>query len=138
MKLALKYLTNSENSRKSNLAYLADFSGLVASGLCFIHCWLLPLLLFILPGLLPYNEFVHPALCSAAILSTTPMLFKKQFRRQGHFLKFALALGNTMMLLILLTHDHLSFLSELVLNTIGGLSLIIVHYNNLKRWRLHF
>jgi len=127
---------NFENSRKFNLAYLADFIGLLAAGLCFVHCWLLPVLLIFLPGLLAYNEWVHPALCSLAILSTMPVLYNKTFRHQSRFLQFALVLGNVMMLLILLTHDQLPFMGELVLNTIGGVSLIIVHYNNLRRWNL--
>ena len=132
MRLIFKYYRNFENSRRSHLVYLADYSGLFASCLCFIHCWMLPLLLIFLPGLIIHNEWVHPVLCSIAIMSTVPLIFKKTFRLQSGFFQFTLGFGNIMMLIILLAHDHLSFTGELVLNTMGGLSLVYVHYNNLR------
>ncbi|MBC7937880.1 MAG: MerC domain-containing protein [Rhizobacter sp.] len=117
--------------RKSNLIYLADCSGLFASCLCFIHCWMLPLLLIFIPGLKGDNEWVHPVLCIIALLSTIPMVFKKTFSRQTVLFQFAMVFGNVIMLIILLKHSHLSFRVEMLLNTMGGLSLAYVHYINL-------
>ncbi|MBC7887325.1 MAG: MerC domain-containing protein [Ferruginibacter sp.] len=118
--------------RKSNLIYLADYSGLFASCLCFIHCWVLPFLIIFLPGLLLHDVWVHPVLCSVAILSTVPMVVNKSFRQQTGLFQFAIVFGNIIMLIILFSHDHLSFRVELLLNTIGGLSLGLVHYKTLK------
>lgn len=118
--------------RKSNLIYLSDYSGLFASCLCFIHCWMLPLLLIFLPGLKGDNEWVHPVLCSIALLSTIPMVFKKTFSRQTVLFRFAVVFGNVIMLIILLKHSLLSFRLEMLLNTMGGLSLAFVHANNLR------
>lgn len=121
--------------RKSKLIYMADYSGLVASCLCFIHCWMLPLFLIFLPGLKNFNDWVHPVLCGIALLSSIPMLFKKTISQRRGFFQFALGFGNIIMLIILFTHDHLSFTHELLLNTIGGLSLAYVHYNSLSMKR---
>ncbi|MBL0740612.1 MerC domain-containing protein [Chryseolinea lacunae] len=133
MKPDHRHLIRFEKPLSSTLVLLADFSGLFASGLCFIHCWALPLLLIFLPGLITHNELVHPVLCSLSMVSTAPMLFKKTFRQQSIFFRSALALGNLMMLIILLAHDSLPFVAEIVLNTVGGLCLIVVHYNSLRR-----
>jgi len=67
-----------------------------------------------------------------ALLSTIPIAFKKMFSRQSVFFQFALVLGNIIMLTVLFTHDHLSVTVEMLLNSIGGLSLAYVHFNNLK------
>ncbi len=133
MKLLIRYLRNFEKSRKYSLVYLADYSGLFASCLCFLHCWILPLLLIFIPGLLTKNEMVHPVLCGIAMVSTAPLLFKKKFRLQNVFFQFALGLGNILMLLIFFAHDHLTFMGELILNSVGGVSLVYVHYNNLRK-----
>jgi hypothetical protein len=91
-----------------------------------------PLLLIFLPGLIIGNELVHPVLCSVAIISTMPIILKKGFRLQSGFFQFTLGYGNIIMLIILVAHDYLSFTSELLLNTMGGLALVYVHYHNLK------
>jgi hypothetical protein len=60
------------------------------------------------------------------------MEFKKTFSRHGGFFQFALVVGNTIMLIIFLNHHHLSAEVDLLLNTIGGLSLAYVHLKNLR------
>jgi hypothetical protein len=120
-----------DNSRKFNAGLVADYAGLLASGLCFIHCWMLPLLLIFVPGLMIDSELAHPVLCSIAIVSNAPLLFKKKTRLQSWIFQIALVAGNVMMILILFAHDHFTFAGELVLSSIGGLCLIYVHYNNL-------
>ncbi len=117
--------------RRSRLIYLADCSGLLASSLCFIHCWMLPLLLIFLPGLQADHEWVHPVLCGIALLSTIPILLKKTFRTQAALFQFALVFGTIVMAILFLLHSHLSFRVEMMLNTIGGFSLAYVHLNNL-------
>lgn len=119
--------------RKSSLIYLADYSGLLASCLCFIHCWLLPLVLILLPGLIQYNGWIHPFLCSIALLSTLPMLLKKTFSRQSTFVQSAVVFGNIIMLIIIFKRNQLSVTVEVLLNTIGGLCLVYAHYSNLKK-----
>lgn len=133
MKPGYKHPFSFEKSQHSTLVLLADISGLFASSLCFIHCWALPLFLIFLPGLMTHNELVHPVLCCMAMLSTAPLLFKKDFRLQSVWFRLAFILGNSMMLLILVLHDLLPFVGELTLNTLGGLCLLIVHFNSLRR-----
>ena len=117
--------------RNSNLIYWADYSGLFASCLCFVHCMALPLLLIFLPGLLTHDVWVHPVLCSIAIMCTAPVVLKETFSQQNGFFQFAVGSGTIIMLIILFAHDHLSLKIESLLNTIGGLCLVYAHYNNL-------
>jgi hypothetical protein len=132
MKSVTKDLIHFRYASKTAATHIADFSGLLASCLCFIHCWALPVWLIFLPGFVQYNEMVHPVLCTIAMVSTAPLLFKKTFRMQSTIFKYALISGNTMMLIILFAHDHLFFTSEILINSIGGLCLVYVHCYNLK------
>ncbi len=117
---------------KHHLSRLADYSGLTVSFLCFVHCWSMPLLLLFMPALLADHELVHPVLCSAAIISTLPMVLSGKIRYQTVFFKFALVLGNVIMLVILLAHAYFPPLMEVLLNTAGGGCLMYVHYVRIK------
>ncbi len=116
------------------LINLADYTGIITSLICIVHCWIMPLVLVALPGLLIQNELIHPVLCSVAILSTLPLIFNKAFKLQSILFKVVLIVGNCMMLLILLAHDHLNFIQDLMLNTVGGVSLAYLHLVSIK-WK---
>lgn len=133
MKRIFNYLVFLKIFQIPRFTYLADISGVFVSGLCFIHCWVFPVLASFLPGLIAGDEMVHPVFCSVAILSTMPILITKKFRNQGVLYQFAAVLGAVIMMVVLLAHDRLSFRGELLLNTMGGLSLVYVHCNNLNR-----
>ena len=118
--------------QRLNIFRLVDYIGLVASSLCFVHCWLLPIFFIFVPGLMINNKWVHPLLCGTAIMSTIPLVVKKTFGQHSSIMKFSVVLGNILMLITLLLHEGLSFRVEVLLNTIGGLCLTYVHYRNIK------
>ena len=109
-----------------------DYTGIIASFLCFIHCWTLPLLLMVLPGLMTHNEWVHPVLGGIAIFSTIPLLLNKSYKNHGKSFLLALGMGNFMLFIILFGHDYLNFVNEILISSTGGLSLIYVHFKNLR------
>lgn len=121
-----------EGIHKSIFFSISDFTGIIASTLCFIHCWTLPALLIFLPGLMVHIEWVHPVLGSIAILSTIPLLVKKSYKNQSKSFLIALITGNLMLLIILLGHEHLHFANEILISTLGGLLLVFVHFKNLR------
>ncbi len=119
--------------QKFLLSYLADYAGILTSFICLIHCWIMPLLLIFIPGLLLHNEFIHPVLCSIAMLSTVPIVADKTFKQQSVFYKSVLIIGNFIMLSIILLHDHLHFIEDLMLNTVGGSCLAYLHYMRIRK-----
>ena len=109
-----------------------DYTGIIASFLCFIHCWTLPLLLIVLPGLMTHNEWVNPVLDSIAIFSTIPILLNKSYKNHDKGFLFALIVGNLMLFILLFGHDHLNLVNEILISSTGGISLIYVHFKNLR------
>ena len=118
--------------KKSALSHWSDYAGIAASVVCFVHCWALPAIVVLLPGLMTHNELAHPIFGGAAILSTIPLFFKHSFKNLNKWVFWLMLLGNLILLAMLLSHDHLNLISEVLLSTVGGSILIFVHYRHIR------
>lgn len=123
--------------KKTAFSHWSDYTGIAASVLCFVHCWALPVVILFLPGVMAHNELVHPFLGGAAVLSTLPLFRKKSLGRLNKQVLMAMIFGNLMLLAMLLSHDHLNFISEMILSTAGGSLLVFVHYRHLRSGKMH-
>jgi len=116
------------------LADIVESTAISASTLCMIHCLALPLLLFLLPGLLGaffQSELFHIAalgLVAPAALAA----FLLGYRRHGAAGPAILGVGGiACLVLAILNSDH-ALLGETALTVIGSLLLVAGHGWN---WR---
>ena len=108
-----------------------DRAGVTISGLCLIHCLLLPLAASVLPmvGLIAENEVIHKALVLLAIFPASFAFFKPTskfpqiIRSVALFGILALIAGGY----VEAFHDF-----EKVLTVLGGMSLATAHLLRLK------
>lgn len=120
-----------------------DSLGIVLSGICLIHCAVLPILLTAFP-FIPQNHdhdiFFH-WLMIALIVPLALFLFAKTYKLHG--LKGPIILGSVGSILLLLgpiaisvlEHSDSSHVFDRVVTTAGSLFLMVGHFINLKSCR---
>ena len=116
----------------SKLARWLDWTGIVASGLCFVHCWTLPVLLLLFPGFRFNDPLLHTVLGGLAIVSVIPLI-----RYHSKIAVFKAILGISFILFAALFHEKLTLISDIVINFSGGILLISVHCENIKKRKKH-
>lgn len=113
-----------------------DRFGMGLSGLCAVHCLLLPSALFLLPlwpavGVL--HAWLHPVL-AAVVAPTTLLAMWEGFRRHRCTATLALlGLGLLLVLAALAAHEALGARGETLLNLAGSGLLIAGHWCNQRK-----
>lgn len=112
---------------------LVDWLGLIVSGLCFVHCWIMPVMLLFLPGLIHAEALVHPILGASALLSSAFIL---TCHKPGRMLRNIVIFSNVLILVpLFFEHGWSLHVLERTFNTTGSVLLMFVHYFNLKQCR---
>ncbi|NBC64974.1 MAG: MerC family mercury resistance protein [Bacteroidetes bacterium] len=110
-----------------------DKVGILLSGLCALHCLLIPVLLTLLPlwsiGF-TIHEWAHP-LFLALILPTIVLAIKKS--ESDKTVKLLLFTGMSLLILALLLHDWTGHTVETIITLIGTATLITGHWKNYKQ-----
>lgn len=113
-----------------------DLAGVILSGLCLLHCTLLPVALAMLPFVgIHYHadERLH-LLITVLVVPVAMLALITGFRR--HRQSWIPTLGISGLVLILgapLMHDTLGHFAEAMLTAVGGLGLICAHVANWRR-----
>ena len=110
-----------------------DGVGIGLSGLCAVHCVLMPLVLALLP-LWPivetFAEWLHPVLALPVVLVTVAAL-QDGFRRHASTgVVLVLGLGMLLVLLAALGHDVLGATGEVAMTLAGSSLLLAGHWLN--------
>jgi hypothetical protein len=112
---------------------LWDRLGIGLSGLCMVHCLLLPVLLSLLPlwpALDAAHRWLHP-IFAGFIVPTTLFAMVSGYRRHGRRdIPVWLGAGLCIVLAGWLAHEGLGTLGETVVTIIGSLLLIVGHGKN--------
>lgn len=114
-----------------------DRLGIWISGLCALHCLLLPISLALMPlwpSLTEVHEWVHPLL--AVLLIPVTLKAMRGIRRgpAGRPIALLLGIGLALVLLAWAFHDVLGLYGEPLLTLLGSALLILGHWRN---WQQH-
>ena len=113
-------------------ARLLDRTAMAMSGLCLVHCLLLPVIVLLLPlpGMFA-NEHFHGQVL-AIVLPVSMVAIAFGFRRHGD--RRVLVGGAIGMLLLILggtfVHLHYGVLADSLVTIVGGVILAVTHYFN--------
>ncbi len=120
-------------SSTAHLRRHADFAGATASGLCLVHCLLMPVVISLFPSAIPYlpgDAWVHRALATAIVLLGA-IAFIPGYRIHRHKPLLALiAIGIVLILTVAWTGQAISRATELALSISGSLMLVTAHLLN--------
>lgn len=115
-----------------------DLAGVVLSGICLLHCTLLPLLLALLPVVGAHyhgDERLH-MLVTVLVVPVAVLALALGFRRHGQAWIPALgALGLVLILAAPVYHETLGELLEGAVTAVGGLGLVAAHLANRRASR---
>ena len=110
-----------------------DMAGVVLSGICLVHCTLLPLLMALLPVLGAHyhgDERIHAAV-TLAVVPVAILALALGFRRHGLAWIPALGLvGLAMILAAPVYHESLGEVLEGAVTAVGGIALVAAHLWN--------
>ncbi|NBC02217.1 MAG: MerC family mercury resistance protein, partial [Bacteroidetes bacterium] len=109
-----------------------DKVGICLSGLCALHCLLVPVFVALMPlwsVSLIVNEWVHP-LFLFFIFPTIVLAVKKS--KSNKSIKILLSTGMAILVLAWLLHSWVSHTVEIVITLIGSATLITGHWKNFK------
>lgn len=108
-----------------------DVIGLIVSGLCLVHCWIMPVLLLILPGFIYMETLMHPLLGGLALLSSIIII---AIQKTKLMIWGSLILSNALILTpLFFAHDCILHALERTFNTAGSVLLIFTHYYNVRQ-----
>jgi len=114
-----------------------DRAGVAISGLCVIHCLLLPLATSALPlvGLLAENEMIHKTLVLLAVIPAALAFSRPSGSRLSHIIRGGALFG----ILVLLAGAYVEAFHDIEasLTLIGALSLASAHLMRLKSQSSH-
>lgn len=110
-----------------------DLAGVVLSGICLVHCTLLPVLLALLPVVGAHyhgDERLH-MLVTVLVVPVALLALALGFRRHGVAWIPALgAVGLVMILAAPIYHESLGEVLEGAVTAVGGLGLVAAHLAN--------
>lgn len=132
MRLRLRYASPPPMSGNHDTPRRWDALGLLASGLCLVHCMSLPLLLAALPalGFLAARAF-HVAL-GGLVLGLAALAFVSGYRRHRRLGVLALGLGGAASLGVAMLLPEGVVAGERWLTVVGSLVLVSAHLLNLR------
>lgn len=115
-----------------------DRIGIFLSGLCLVHCLLLPGVISFLPlvatSFLVSEEFHLWILL--LVIPTTVLALWPSFRRHGDRMPALIATGGVLILVMAaMTHENHSPLMDQVLTSIGALVVAVAHIQNVRLLR---
>ena len=120
---------------------LLDGIGIFLSGLCVLHCLMVPLFLFFAPQIFlnyfPDEDLTH-VLLLAFILGVAGVAFVTGYRQHGQ-IKPIIWMMYGMFFIVYATyfvHDHLGHVWEPIIAITGSLALIRAHYLNHRHCKL--
>lgn len=121
---------------KSTIRLIGDKLAIILSGLCVVHCLLLPFLILLMPALSKAffsDESFHVYMVIAVIPISLMSLFVgcHQHKRYRFFILGSIGLIS-LVLAILLGHDFLSEMGETALTILGSIFIAYAHYQNYK------
>ncbi len=129
--------TFSDAMPRKTLAGLWDRVGITLSGICVVHCLLLPVLLALLP-LWPFGEtlhaWMHPAI-AVLLVPTTALAMISAYRRHRRWMILVL-LGSGLVFILaagILGHIGPGAPLEMIVTMIGSFLLITGHWINWRR-----
>lgn len=119
---------------KNSVGVALDISAITLSGLCLVHCLLLPLIVAILPmaGVLAENEWIHKAFVVTA-LPISGLLILRGKCTHGRMVFLALAISGLSLLIAGAFAEQLEAY-ETPITVLGALLLACAH---LWRWTRH-
>jgi hypothetical protein len=111
----------------------ADHAGAFASGLCLIHCLLMPALISLFPSLLPWlpgDALFHRSIVLGIVL-VGALAFVPGYRiHRRHALLVLVATGMSLVLLVAWFGETMPRSTELALSIPGSLLLVAAHLLN--------
>jgi hypothetical protein len=111
----------------------ADLAAATASGICLVHCLLIPITISLFPGMLPYlpgDVWFHRIL-SLGIVLLGVVAFVPGYRiHRRKSLLFLVAVGVALILTVAWSGKWLSAAMELALSIPGSLMLVTAHLLN--------
>lgn len=120
------------DNRSRGQTELLDRTAVVLSGLCLMHCLMLPLLTAVLPILGQFGEGHLHLQMLFVVLPISLVAFTLGFRRHDNA---AIVIGGIVGLTLLavggtIAHHHIGIVADRTLTVVGSLVLAIAHYQN--------
>ncbi|WP_142714619.1 MerC domain-containing protein [Fodinibius sediminis] len=109
-----------------------DAIGLGFSGLCIIHCMLIPVV-FTMVSLHSTAGVIHDGMHPVLLLIIIPSVYLAiRQRKNGNFIYTILIAGLSILILSWVLHDLLGTAGEAVVASVGSLLLILGHWLNFR------
>ena len=112
-----------------------DRVGIWLSGLCIIHCLIMPAALAVLPlwpAIFKVDAWIHP-LSAFLLLPPTLIAMRTAYRKQlGTRMQISFGIGLTLIFVAWLAHGILGTIGETLVTLVGSSLLIYGHWHN---WR---
>ena len=119
--------------KKATLFKKLDLAGMILSGLCALHCSLIPLIILLGMGtglrwVMSHEIEMTFLFVSFAIASLSLIYGYFRFHRRAVVILLAI-LG---FVFFVIGHEFLPFLPKIILTSFGGVCILFAHYLNLK------
>ena len=115
-----------------------DQMALVLSGLCLLHCLLLPFAVAVLPFLGQFSDDHLHAELLVVVIPVSLVALYLGYRRHSHSGVVVMGLAGLVVLTIggTVAHDLYGLLADRTLTVIGSVTLAITHYRNFRLSRM--
>jgi len=120
------------DNRSSGKVGILDHAAITLSGLCLLHCLLLPFIIVVLPLLGQFDESHFHAQMLIVVVPVSVFAFALGFRRHGNKRIIAWGMTGTAILIFGGTFAHTSYgaLADSLLTMAGSIVLATSHYFN--------
>ncbi len=125
------------DNRSSRQGGILDHAAIVLSGLCLVHCLLLPVIIVAVPLLAQLNETHFHAQMLLVVVPVSLFAFAHGYRRHGNLRIIAGGIAGIAVLFIGGTVVHASYgiLADSLLTIAGSIVLATSHYFNNRLMR---
>ena len=120
------------DNRSSGRGGILDHVAITLSGLCLIHCLLLPAIIVALPLLAQFNESHFPAQMLIVVITVRLIAFALAYRRHGNKVIVAWGFVGIAIMFVGGTAAHANYgvLADTLLTMAGSLILATAHFFN--------